>query len=301
MIVGLEDKVIGVVCGGYSQERSVSLRSGDNVERALTSLGYKTKRIDPAQNLDDLQTIDLAFLALHGIGGEDGAIQGLLDRLEIPYTGSSAATSALALNKAYTKQCLQQSGFPVAPYRVESTPLQVLPSGFSYPVILKPISDGSSVGIYVIDSEDELEIRSKELADTYHSYLLEAFVEGREITVGLIQGKELQVLPILELRSKNRIYDYEAKYTPGLTEFICPAEISETLTDMCQKAAVEIFKLLKCNGAARVDMIVTESSYIILEVNTLPGMTATSDLPAQATVAGLSFESLVERLLESAC
>jgi D-alanine-D-alanine ligase len=301
MIQGFENKTIGVVSGGYSLERPVSLRSGQNVTEALNRLGYKTIEIDPITNLSKLNEIDIAFLVLHGKGGEDGSIQGLLDCLNIPYTGSGATSSALALNKVYTKMCLEKNGFPVCPYMVCSEPLTVLPETFSYPVVIKPIDDGSSMGVYVVDTNEELLEKSTELYGIYKSFLLEKFVSGREITIGVLEGKSLITLPILELKSKNRIYDYEAKYTPGMTTFICPAPISPPLSEACTKAALEIFSLLNCKGIARIDMFIQESSFVVQEVNTLPGMTETSDLPEQAKVAGMSFDNLVETLLQTAC
>lgn len=297
----LKEHVIGVIQGGYSLEREVSIRSGEAVTAALERLGYSTVVIDPINNLDDLNRIDIAFLVLHGKGGEDGALQGLLDRLSIPYTGSSAATSALALNKLFTKKCLEAHGFPVVPYRVSSATLTTLPDSFEYPVIIKPIDDGSSMGVYVIDDNDELAKRSSELVQLYKSFLLEAFFKGREITVSVVKGKETRVFPILELKSKNRIYDFEAKYTPGMTELICPSQLPEPMYSVCSQAALDIFNVLDCSGAARVDMIVQDEHYVVLEVNTLPGMTATSDLPAQAKAAGILFDDLVEMMLESVC
>lgn len=300
MIETLKGKVIGVVCGGYSFERDVSLRSGQNVCEALIKLGYNVKKVDPAEDSKWFSQIDVAFLALHGANGEDGSMQAFLGQIGIPYTGSGVGSSILSMNKLFTKELLHYYHLPTAKSVPVINPLNSLPDEFSYPVIVKPFCSGSSVDVYVVDTDKELEEKVSFLLNRYHYCLLEMFIEGTEITVGILDYPHIQALPILELRPKNRFYDYEAKYTAGLTEFIVPAELSDNLRDSCQLLAIDVFKRFKCKGMARVDMILADDQPYILEVNTLPGLTDISDLPAQAICMGMSFELLIENILHSA-
>lgn len=302
MIEKFKNKMIGVVCGGYSSEREISLRSGKAVYEALQNLGYQTKCVDPSEGPNWTDGIDVAFLVLHGKFGEDGTVQALLEWKGIPYTGSGVNTSVVAINKASTKEVFKQQNLSTANYRLESKALNNLPEGFSYPIFLKPYDGGSSVDTFACDTLDELHTHTSFLVKKYGTYLLESFVEGKELTIGLIENPDLITLPILELRVKNRFYDFEAKYTPGLTEFILPAEISEADAHNCRQLAKQVYSVFRCKGAVRVDMILQKNGEpSLLELNTLPGMTQTSDLPAQAKQAGMSFEELTECILSSAC
>jgi D-alanine-D-alanine ligase len=332
-----KETVVGVLYGGLSNEREVSLRSGKNCYNALLRLGYKnTVLIDVSENLtEDLKenAVEIAFLCLHGKYGEDGTVQGLLELMKLPYTGSGVLSSALAMNKPLTKRVLTAQGLPFpTSYVIEEHEsdnfdqfIKTLPAP---PVMVKPLNEGSSVGVFKIEDASELAGCVKDTLREFGGAIVEGFVSGQEITIGVLEeshvsasagigghshsngaavmahtGTQLIALPILELRPKSKagFYDYEAKYTAGMTEFVLPAELSEARTAEAQELAKRTFRALNCSGYARVDMIAGHDGKLyILEVNTLPGMTDTSDLPAMAEVAGISYDQLVERILFSA-
>jgi D-alanine-D-alanine ligase len=309
---------VGVLCGGLSNEREVSLRSGNNCLAALKRLGYdNAELIDVGKDLSQVlqeKKIEIAFMALHGRYGEDGAVQGLLELLAIPYTGSGVLASALAMSKPLTKKLLSANEIPFAPTIVitdrERAKLdEILASIDWLPVMVKPLNEGSSVGVLKISERNEIKGKVIETLEQFGGVLLEKYITGPEITIGVLEeppatrnGKDIWALPVLELRpkSKSGFYDYEAKYTKGMTEFVLPAELPEDLTKKCQELAVVTFRALNCSGYARVDMMVGEGQPYVLEVNTLPGMTDTSDLPAMAQEAGIGYDQLVERILMSA-
>lgn len=299
-MISFKGKRVAVLAGGFSEEREVSLRSGRNVLEALLQLGYNAELVDPTVSLD-FSSYDVAFNVLHGLFGEDGTVQGLLEDQKIPYTGSGVAASLLCMNKVSSKFLFEKYGIPTASFSVHLSPLSTLPEGMAYPVVLKPMSEGSSVGVSIVDTDDELLAHSQTLTRKYTTYLLEEYIKGVEVTVGIIQTPDTVALPVLELRPANRFYDYEAKYTPGMTTFILPAEISDSDTQSIQDIAVNTFEILGCSGLGRVDFILDpEKGPFVLEVNTVPGMTNTSDLPAQAKHYGMSFETLVESILQQA-
>lgn len=292
---------VGVIRGGFSGERLVSLRSGANIAAALRRNGYTVIEIDPVT--DDFLTVDIdvAFIALHGQLGEDGAIQAVLAQRGIPFVGSGVAASVIGMNKLVSKWVFSLHHIPTAPYQVitpDLPPVLTLPT----PVIIKPILEGSSLGIEIVDHLDDFEAVAKRSTDHYGVCLVETLISGQEVTVGVIQeDDQLRALPVLELRSSNRIYDYEAKYTEGKTTFVLPAALSESQTAAVQSLAIKTHLAVGCQGMSRTDMIVNpELGPFVLEVNTLPGMTDLSDLPAQAKCAGISFDALVECLLQSA-
>jgi len=311
---------IAVLYGGLSAEREVSLRSGNNCFAALQRLGYEKAELvdvdtDLAQVIKSRQA-EVAFLCLHGKYGEDGTVQGLLELLRIPYTGSGVLASAIAMSKPLTKQVLKASALPYPPTYILDAGDDIdefLKSIPNPPIMVKPINEGSSVGVVKI--EDAALVR-KAIADTRAEYggaIVETYIKGKEITVGVLEDvsvlpdgrrvSQFQDLPILELRPKSKagFYDYEAKYTKGMTEFVLPAELSAATTKKAQEIAVKTFKALHCSGYARVDMMVdSKDNPLVLEVNSLPGMTDTSDLPAMAEVAGIPYDALVERILFSA-
>ena len=273
--------------------------------------------VDVGKDLSEVlqsKQIEAAFMALHGRYGEDGAVQGLLELIGIPYTGSGILSSALAMSKSLTKNLLKASNVPSAPTIViterEREKIDEILKGLDWlPVMVKPLNEGSSVGVLKVSDPSEIKARVVETLDTYGGVLLEKYITGQEITIGVLEeppehrnGKDIWALPILELRPKSKagFYDYEAKYTKGMTEFILPAELSAEVTKTCQELAVTTFLALNCSGYARVDMIVSpDGQPYVLEVNTLPGMTDTSDLPAMAKEAGMSYDELVERILMS--
>lgn len=297
----LKAQKIAVLGGGFSRERDVSLRSAQRVLAALTALGYTAELRDPADVQFTLADLPVVFNMLHGRYGEDGTIQSYMDSLPLAYTGSSIAASQLSMNKVMTKWLLRDLGLPTASFCVGVT-ASVPEHSLSFPVIIKPIDEGSSVGVEIVDTAEQLVDRVRHHHAMYGAYMLESFVEGQEVTVGILENESEPVsLPILELRPHNRFYDYEAKYTPGKTDFILPAELSDAVSEQCRSLGYKFFKALGCSGFGRVDMIVSKTEGpFILEANTLPGMTETSDLPAQVEHEGLSYESLVESILLSA-
>jgi D-alanine-D-alanine ligase len=309
---------IGVLCGGLSNEREVSLRSGKNCHAALLRLGYANAEMidvgnDIALVLKEKKT-EVAFLALHGKWGEDGTVQGLLELMQIPYTGSGVLASALAMSKPLTKQVLKANGLPSAETIVidehDAKNFRALIGGVNWaPAMVKPLAEGSSVGVSKVDDASTLVATVEETITKYGGAIVEKYIKGQEITIGVLEdlgpnrnGKSIWALPILELRPKSKagFYDYEAKYTKGMTEFILPAELSPEVTAHAQDLAIKTFRALQCCGYARVDMIVDGSGAPhVLEVNTLPGMTDTSDLPAMAAEVGTTYDELVDRILMS--
>lgn len=307
----LRSKRIGVLLGGLSGEREVSLRSGENCFRALKSLGYDVVRIDAlrdvAQRLVD-ERVQIAFLAVHGRYAEDGTLQGLLEVMGIPYTGSGVLASALGMNKVAAKKIVRHGGVSTPDfYELGDTEDAVGAARravdlLGTPVMVKPVEEGSSLGVAKCSDVSSTAGALDEGRRAYGRMFVERFVPGREITVGVIQrGESLDVLPILELVPKNEFYDYEAKYTEGMTEFILPARLSATLAAEVGRLSVAAFQAVGCRGYARVDfMVAADDTPYFTELNTLPGMTDLSDLPAQAKKAGIGYEELVETILQSA-
>ena len=307
----LKTKTIGVLMGGLSGEREISLRSGENCARALESRGYHVVRIDAvrdvAQRLDE-NGVEVAFLALHGRYGEDGTIQGLLEVMGIPYTGSGVLASALGMNKISAKKIVRSSGVPTpdsceiqvdepadeAAARVEET--------LGFPVMIKPVDEGSSLGVIKCKDAAELPGFLQKVRSEFGTVFAERFVAGSEITVGVIElDGRLTTLPVLELVPKREFYDYEAKYTRGLTDFILPARLDPVVYERAERLALSAFRAIGCRGYGRVDLMVDAAGVPwFVEVNTLPGMTELSDLPAQAAAAGICYEDLVEAILRTA-
>ncbi len=319
-----------VIAGGFSDEREVSLRSGKNVYEAILRLGYSNTEfmdLDSPEKLSEIvkcrKEIDLAVLLTHGTFGEDGCLQGFLELAQIPYTGSEVLTSAIAMNKVRTKEVLAAHNLPLLKTYLAK---DVYQSGADIDgeIIFKPSVGGSSVGISKFNSVTEFKAFVDERSDLkleLDKYLIEKFIRGVEVTTSIIEstadrikqnGKHCKVLtkegrnfislPILELRPKKEFYDYEAKYTEGMTEFVLPAAIEPELEAKIHDYALEAFYRLGCKAAARVDFMIdgkTRQPYI-LEVNTLPGMTNTSDLPAQAKAAGIGYDELVEMIVSAA-
>lgn len=299
MIRRFTEKRIGVICGGFSTERSVSLRSGKNVYASLCRLGYDAVIIDPLIDILTPSCMDIAFNMLHGFYGEDGGIQALLESLKIPYTGSGVAASQLSINKALTKSLMSQHNLPTPNFSYIYPDNRECLDKLSFPLIAKPMSEGSSVGVVIFDSKDAYQQGIDALLEKYSCVLVESYISGQEITVSIIEKDgEALALPVLELCPKNRFYDYEAKYIKGLTDFIIPARLDSFVSDAVQSYAITLHRLLGCQGFSRVDMIVDSSGQPwILELNSVPGMTETSDLPASAAVHGWSFDDVVEIIL----
>ena len=298
----MKTKKIGVLMGGLSAEREVSLSSGAAVHQALCSRGYNAVRIDVGRDVAQVLTresIEVAFICLHGRYGEDGTVQGLLEMMGIPYTGSGHLASALAMNKIFAKKIFQSAGLTVAPYRAMRRGEQFsLNHEFSFPLVVKPSQEGSSVGVSIVKEAAAMQ-PALDCAFRYdEEILVEQFVKGREIQVGILEEKALGAIEIIP---KNEFYDFEAKYTAGMAEHILPAPLPPDLYRKVLLQGEEAHRALGCSGYSRVDFLVTEGGdCYLLEVNTLPGMTGLSLLPEIAQGAGIGFEDLVERIVCSA-
>lgn len=287
---------ITVMLGGPSAEREVSLRSGAAVAKALRSLGHEVHELDPSTPgwVLPLGT-RVVFLALHGTYGEDGTVQAELDRLGVPYTGCDAAASRMAFDKVLTKRACLAAGVPTAKFEVLSSPDQPWPKGWQPPVVLKPVRQGSSVGLQMVD---RIEDWGAALAESFRhdsEVLMEERIIGREATVGILGDR---ALPVAEVRPRRGVLDYANKYTPGATDHWCPADFDTGLTARIQAAALGAFRAVGGRDYARVDVMVRpDGSPVVLEVNTLPGMTELSLLPEAAGVSGLSFAQLCQEMI----
>ena len=301
------DTKIAVLCGGLSSEREVSLRSGKNVFESLKRLGYTNVELvdvdkNVAKTLID-KDIKVAYNALHGKYGEDGCIQGTLELLGIEYTGCGVFSSATCINKEYTKTVLRKFGLPLikSVFVRKGEDVVSAVKDLKYPLMLKPVCEGSSIGMYKVNEPSELIELYNKSAECNQDILIEEYIVGVCATVGVLDNNgETFATEILELRPKNEWYDYEAKYTKGMTEFILPAELSEEMTKSVKTKAIEAYKACECNGVSRVDFLISDGIPYILEINTSPGMTDTSDLPAQAAVMGISYDDLVLMILNNA-
>jgi D-alanine-D-alanine ligase len=300
---------IAVLRGGRSAEREVSLRSGAQVESALRSRGHEVSGIDL-----DLTTWDVlrdggfacVFNALHGRLGEDGTVQGMLELLSLPYTGSGVLASALCMDKSRANAVMAGAGLHVPEFEeievkqgVSADVVERLVGRFGLPLVVKPVREGSTIGL-TIAKDAEQTASGLVLAGRYDTRIMvQRFQPGTEITIGVLATPEMQVLPTLEIVSDNPVYDYDAKYTPGKSHHIIPARISERAQATASDAAGRAFALLGCAGMARVDIIVdANNAPWILEVNTVPGLTELSLLPDAASAAGIAFDQLCQRLVD---
>jgi D-alanine-D-alanine ligase len=299
---------VGVLMGGWSAEREVSLRTGDGVAAALESRGHDVVRVvwsNDGTGLDErlrAADVDVAFLALHGRGGEDGCVQGMLELMGVPYTGSGVLASALAMDKLKAKEMFRLHNVPTPPYyvasRVDLGDLEELHGSFGFPAIVKPRREGSSVGLCKVESLGELAGAVEQALAFDEQVLVERFIRATEVHVGILDGR---VLGAIEVKPKNGLYDYRAKYTAGMTEYVCPPRLPSTRLRGIMNLAERAARALSCTGACRVDLLVTEGeNEYVLEVNTLPGMTPTSLLPKIAEAAGIDYPSLCEAILEGA-
>lgn len=300
----LKTKKIGVLMGGLSAEREVSLASGAAMLKALQSRGYDAVAIDVDRDLPQVlvrEWVDVAVIALHGRYGEDGAVQGTLELMGIPYTGSGVLASALAMNKIFAKQIFAAAGLTIAPYRVlrRGEEFNAAELGFSFPLVVKPSQEGSSVGVSIVKSADALPAALETAFRYDREILVEKFIKGREIQVGILDDRAMGAIEIVP---KKEFYDYEAKYTDGMAEHICPPVLPAGLYRKLLAEGEKAHGVLGCAGHSRVDFLVTDAEEcFILEVNTLPGMTSLSLLPEIAQKeTGIGFEELVERILLSA-
>mgnify|MGYP002765663800 FL=1 len=299
---------IAVLCGGMSSEAEVSMRSGKGCFDALQRLGYKNSEMvvvdkDIANKLK-CGNFDYAFNALHGKYGEDGCIQGVLEILQIPYTGCGVMASSLCMNKEYTKRILSTNKNIImakSAFVRKGDDLFEKTKDLTYPLFVKPVSEGSSFGMTKVAKAEDLKA-AYEIAIKYNDdVLIEEFIDGFFVTVGVLEkdGKAFAT-EILEIRPKTEWYDFEAKYTTGMSEFICPARLSKEVTERVKQAAVEAFETAGCRSVSRVDFMMKDDVPYVLEINTSPGMTVVSDLPAQAKAMDIDYDNLVQLILNSA-
>ncbi|MEO0070600.1 MAG: D-alanine--D-alanine ligase [candidate division WOR-3 bacterium] len=304
----LRKRKIGVLMGGWSSEREVSLLSGQRVLESMKRQGFQAVGIDINRSFVDQirqAKIDMAFIILHGRPGEDGTMQGFLELLGIPYTGSGVTASAICIDKIFTKMILRQLGIPTPDFITVSSEEDVTEGlaeaekQFGYPLIVKPRCEGSSVGIELLEGRRGALERCERVWRGFGDILIEPFIEGMIATVGIV-GQD--VLPILELLPRSqRFYSYEAKYTRGETDFIIPARLTPRVESKIKELAMKAHQGLGCKGFSRIDLIVKDGTKpYFLEVNTLPGLTDISDLPAQAEYAGISYDELIFRILADA-
>jgi D-alanine-D-alanine ligase len=290
---------ITVLRGGPSAEREVSLRSGAAVAQALRSLGHQVNEVDPIPG--DLQIpagTQVVFLALHGTYGEDGTVQSELEELGLPYTGCGVSASLYAFDKILTKRRCLKAGVPSARFERFIDASAPWPNGWKPPVVLKPTRQGSSVGLQFVDRIEDFPSALAESLGHGGEVLMEERIVGRETTVGILDGSPL---PVVEVRPKSGSYDYANKYTAGRTEYFCPANLEAAVTAQIQQAALAAFHAVGGRDYARVDVMVQpDGSPVVLEVNTLPGMTETSLLPKAAAAAGIPFPQLCERMVQLA-
>ncbi len=289
-----------MLCGGPSGEREISLRSGAAVHEALAAQGLPAVMVPLSQDAgripEELRRAKLscAFVVLHGSFGEDGAVQSLLSEMRIPYTGSTVESSRRAMDKIASRQIWAAAKLPIPRWVLSGNGIGSL----GFPLVVKPAGQGSSLGISMVDDAGQLPAAVAEAARYGDQVLLEEYLAGPEITVGILQN---QPLPVVQVKPKRRFYDYIAKYTPGMTEYLVPAPLPEETARAAQKIALKAHQALGCRSFSRVDMILAaDRGPVLLEINTIPGMTGSSLLPKAAAAAGISFQELCRRMLLSA-
>jgi len=291
---------IAVLMGGPSSEREVSLSSGKAMFAASAALGYDAISVefkdDILSHLDTLKSVDIVLIALHGGIGENGRIQGMFESLGIRYTGSDALSSAICMDKHISKLLAEDVGIATPRWKRIRKGQSIYKNEFDYPFVVKPNSEGSTIGLTIVHNENDYDSAVEEAFKYDDEILIEEFISGKEITVSIVDE---DVLPIIEIRPEHGLYDYECKYTKGMTEYICPAELNEDLTKRIKQTAFEVYKLLKCRHYGRVDLrLDNNNQHWFLELNTLPGMTDTSLVPKAAKATGISFEQLIGKIIK---
>ena len=305
---------IGVLMGGRSLERDVSLRSGRRVSNALGELGHEVLDLDVDENLVPSlkrEHLDLVYIALHGKFGEDGTVQELLEILDIPYTGPGVFSSAIGFNKALSKEIFLLNGIPTPPFFVLSEAtfqemgavfsLEAVGEKLGFPLVVKPAAQGSALGIKFASTQDELPEAVRTALHYDDRVLLEQFVKGTEVAASILGNDELAALPLVETVPHSGFFDFDSRYTPGLTEYFCPARLDEEVASRTTDVALQTHRTLGCLNVSRVDIIIDEEGVPqVLELNISPGMTETSLLPMAAQTAGMDFNELVGRLIKLA-
>lgn len=299
---------VAVLMGGWSAEREVSLMSGAGVADALESLGHRVTRIDMGRDVAARiveAKPDVVFNALHGTPGEDGSVQGMLDLMGVPYTHSGMVTSVIAIDKVLTKQALVPHGIPMPGGRIVKSAELFERDPIARPYVVKPVNEGSSVGVAIVTADGNYgNPIGRDVAGPWQEFeelLAEPFIRGRELTTAVLGNRALGVT---ELRPKSGFYDYDAKYTDGMTDHIFPADVPEAIAEACQRIALQAHRLLGCAGCSRSDFrwddSQGEAGLFLLEVNTQPGMTPLSLVPEQARYLGISYPQLVQIIIDEA-
>jgi len=301
-------KKVAILMGGISKEREISLKTGGAISTALRRLGYDVVDMDVGGGSDlvaqlDRVKPDVAVIALHGKFGEDGCVQGLLEMMRVPYTGGGVLASAVGMDKIICKRVARELAIPCVPdvvFEADHASAEQFVADFDmdFPVIVKPSREGSTINMTIVHRKDELLIAMRTALQSDDKVIVEEYIKGREVTVGLING---EALPTLEIAPKSGFYDYKSKYTKGMTEYIVPARIGEGIAERLKRWSEILCRAIECEGTARVDYIVGgEDAAYFLEVNTIPGMTELSLVPKAAQHIGIGFDELCERLLDGA-
>ncbi len=301
---------VALLAGGKSGERQVSLNGAELVEQYLDKEKYDVVRYDPATELEkiahDADDIDVALLVLHGPQGEDGTVQGFLDLLEIPYQGAGVLGSAIAMDKNLAKDLYRSHGLPVADWQIVTKPVNdvsEIVAKLSLPLVVKPVRVGSSLGLTIAKTPDDVTKGIEKALQHDDQVMIEQFISGREITVGVLGNDELVPLPLIEIipGDEYEFFDYEAKYQPGASQEICPADVDDDIAAQAQELALRAHRVLQLKNYSRTDMILDgKNRLFLLETNTIPGMTINSLLPRAARVYGLEYPQLLDRLIELA-
>ena len=296
---------IVILAGGDSSEREISLRSGKEVFNALKKKGHELFLLDPVEEnfCEKILKIkpDCVFIALHGGKGEGGIIQGFLETLNIPYTGSDTLSSAICLNKLVSKKILKFHKIPTPDFIVVDKSFSPEKIPFKYPVVVKPASQGSTIGIKIVEKESELYKAIKEAFNYDNEVFIEKYIDGKEVTVSIIGNENPKVMPIIEIITPTGFYDYKAKYTPGGSIHKIPPDLPENVIKKVEDVAIKAYKAVKCSGFARIEIIVSKKGTpYILDINTIPGLTKTSLFPDSAKAAGIPFEELCEKIINLA-
>lgn len=309
MVINPSSIRVALLAGGESGEREVSLASGKGAGEALRMAGFSVDEFDPSSK-EDLKALidggyDVAFLCLHGKGGEDGRLQGFLETIGLPYTCPGVWSSATAMNKAKSKLFYEQAGIPTAPYiylkKGTAYDVDEVASAMGGSCVVKPATEGSALGIYIVEGAEEISRAIEEVMKIDDLVVVEKFISGTEITVAVLGNDEPMALPIIEIVPRGEFYDYDSKYAPGGSQHICPARLDDETTERVKALAVAAHRVLECSGVSRSDFILDEAGVPwILETNTIPGMTATSLLPDAGRAMGIEFPELCTRLIEYA-
>ncbi len=297
----ITEKRIGVLMGGISSERDISLKSGNLVASSLKRRGYEVVPVDMGIDLPakiDEWCIEAAFIALHGRYGEDGCVQGLLEIMGIPYTGSGLAASAICMDKLLSKKMFEYYSIPTPEFSVYKKGTEIDSGSLKYPVVVKPCREGSTIGISIVSKKEDLHTALEMALNYGDKVIIEEYISGTEVTAGILDNKSL---PLVEINPRSGFYDFTTKTSKGMADYIVPARLSSSVSEKIKDIALKTHISLGCCYVSRVDFRVdTEGNPYVLEVNTLPGMTETSLLPMAAKEAGIGYDELVEMILSSA-